>query len=39
MSQAPVVHEGVDYDLVVDTSDSRPEECVTMILARLAAVA
>ena len=32
-SQAPVVHVGVDYDLIVDTSHSTSESCAARILA------
>jgi chloramphenicol 3-O phosphotransferase len=35
MSQALTVHDGVDYDLTVDTSSSTPEECVEFILSGL----
>jgi chloramphenicol 3-O phosphotransferase len=34
--QAAVVHEGVVYDLTVDTSHASPESCATTILARVA---
>lgn len=35
--QAELVHQGVRYDLVVDTTDSRAEDCARAIVARLAA--
>jgi chloramphenicol 3-O phosphotransferase len=34
-SQAPVVHEDVEYDLVVDTSRATSESCAAMILERV----
>jgi chloramphenicol 3-O phosphotransferase len=33
-SQAPVVHEGVEYDLFVDTSRATSESCAALILER-----
>jgi chloramphenicol 3-O phosphotransferase len=33
--QAERVHEGVRYDIVVDTTDAAPDECATLILATL----
>jgi chloramphenicol 3-O phosphotransferase len=33
--QAERVHEGVRYDIVVDTTDSAPDECATLIVASL----
>jgi chloramphenicol 3-O phosphotransferase len=33
--QATVVHEGVIYDITVDTSHASPEACAAMILSRL----
>lgn len=38
-SQALVVHEGVDYDVVVDTGNTTPEECAAAIISRLSSVA
>jgi chloramphenicol 3-O phosphotransferase len=34
-SQAAVVHEGVVYDLTVDTSHASPDSCAATILSRL----
>ena len=34
-SQASVVHEGVLYDMTVDTSNASPESCAAMILAHV----
>ena len=34
-SQAQVVHDGVAYDVVVDTADTGPEECAATIVSRL----
>ncbi len=34
-SQAPVVHEGVEYDLVVDTSRTTSESCAAKVLERV----
>jgi chloramphenicol 3-O phosphotransferase len=34
-SQAAVVHEGVMYDMTVDTSHASPESCAAMILSRV----
>ncbi|MER7671133.1 chloramphenicol phosphotransferase CPT [Kitasatospora sp. NPDC096128] len=36
-AQAEAVHEGVGYDLVVDTSRASAEDCADAILARMAA--
>jgi chloramphenicol 3-O phosphotransferase len=36
-AQASAVHEGVAYDLVVDTSQASPGECAQAILARVTA--
>lgn len=36
-AQASAVHEGVAYDLVVDTSQASPGECTQAILARVTA--
>ena len=36
-SQAHVVHEGVEYDLVVDTTRATPESCAATVLDRLSA--
>jgi len=33
--QAKRVHEGVSYDIVVDTTGAAPDECATLILATL----
>jgi chloramphenicol 3-O phosphotransferase len=33
-SQAPIVHEGVEYDMVVDTSHTNSESCAATILER-----
>jgi chloramphenicol 3-O phosphotransferase len=33
-SQATIVHEGVDYDLIVDTSHTSSESCAARILAQ-----
>jgi chloramphenicol 3-O phosphotransferase len=33
--QAERVHEGVSYDIVVDTTDAAPDECATLIVATL----
>jgi chloramphenicol 3-O phosphotransferase len=38
-SQAPVVHEDVEYDLVVDTSHATSESCAALVLERVAATA
>jgi chloramphenicol 3-O phosphotransferase len=34
-SQSTVVHEGVIYDMTVDTSHASPESCAAMILSRV----
>ena len=34
-SQAQVVHDGVAYDVVVDSADTMPEECAATIVSRL----
>ena len=34
-SQAAVVHEGVMYDMTVDTSHASPESCAAMIFSRV----
>lgn len=34
-SQALSVHEGVDYDLIVDTTTATVDQCAHMVLARL----
>ncbi len=36
-AQAGVVHQGVEYDLTVDTSTQSPEECARAVLAAVAA--
>ncbi|MFI9363901.1 chloramphenicol phosphotransferase CPT [Kitasatospora sp. NPDC053057] len=36
-AQASAVHEGVAYDLVVDTAQASPDECAEAILTRVAA--
>jgi chloramphenicol 3-O-phosphotransferase len=33
--QAERVHEGVSYDIVVDTTDTSTEECASLIVATL----
>ena len=38
-SQMIVVHEGVVYDMIVDTSHASPETCATKILSRVSAMA
>jgi chloramphenicol 3-O phosphotransferase len=38
-SQAAVVHEGVVYDLMVDTTDASSESCAAMILQRVSTTA
>jgi chloramphenicol 3-O phosphotransferase len=38
-SQAAVVHQGVEYDLTVDTSHAPPESCATTILSRVSTMA
>ncbi len=38
-SQAPVVHEGVEYDLVVDTSRATSESCAAMVFERVSTTA
>jgi chloramphenicol 3-O phosphotransferase len=35
-AQVDVIHQGIEYDLVVDTSRQSPEDCAQSILARLA---
>jgi chloramphenicol 3-O phosphotransferase len=35
-SQVDVIHHGIEYDLIVDTSRQSPEECARSILAALA---
>ncbi|MGH3073460.1 MAG: phosphotransferase-like protein, partial [Gaiellales bacterium] len=35
LSQAERVHEGVRYDVVVDTTEASPEQCARAVLARL----
>jgi chloramphenicol 3-O phosphotransferase len=38
-SQAQVVHDGVEYDMVVDTADTSPEECAAMIVSAMSSQA
>jgi chloramphenicol 3-O phosphotransferase len=38
-SQAAVVHEGVMYDITVDTSHTSPESCAATILSRVSTMA
>ena len=35
LSQATIVHDGVRYDLQVDTTDCSPEECAAQIAERM----
>jgi len=34
-SQVDVIHHGIEYDLIVDTSRQSPDECARSILAAL----
>lgn len=38
-SQAQAVHDGVEYDVVVDTEDKTPEECTATIISRMSSSA
>jgi chloramphenicol 3-O phosphotransferase len=38
-SQMPCVHEGVAYDMIVDTTHASPESCAARILAQAATLA
>lgn len=37
-SQAALVHDGVVYDMTVDTSHASPESCAAQILSRMSTV-